>query len=243
MFGFKGSDQILWLLLLLAFSSKRGASSSSSSSSPRRSPGSSLPPEFRDKLDPSSLETLEHDLDLFKEPESPGPDDMLWAQYAGDARRGGATLSTLDLDTSTPITRKLTRFELWALAPYFPVDQDLDVMIHNGRNPPAPAHVDPKLWAELQPGIIGWTSPVKPHDIWFPNSVRPLWSRWWLAVLAHELSHRSQIRMGMEPVDAVEAVRKHGYINSPIERQARWLQRKVLDDLPARARRFYESPH
>ena len=76
-------------------------------------------------------------------------------------------------------------------------------------------------------------------EIWFPNAPRPLWQRGWLAILAHEVAHRAQLRMGMTEAEGIAAIHQRGYVDSPIELQARWMQRRVLRGLAERARAFY----
>lgn len=217
----------LFLGLLLWLWSKQSKAPASSASSPAAPAAPSIP--------------LASEAELLQPPEEPSAADLLWARYASDPKRGGPRLRR---DTA-PTSRKLTAFEKWALKPYFPVAADLSITIHNGKNPRAAKPSEqpvldkaiadtPGLWALtlLAPG-------KKAPEIYLPNKVRPLGERWWLGVLAHELAHVAQIRMGMTAAQTQDSIAKHGYQRSPIEVQARHFQAKAHRDLYERARQFY----
>lgn len=219
-----------WLVLLWAVSKARSsaAASSAPSSTAPRAPG--VRPPY---VDPT-------DEELLSGPKITG-DDLLWLRYATDPDRPGPPLRQKDEENEPPSSRTLTDFEIWVLEPYFPVPDDLGgVTIHNGFDPPNfPA-------PELLPLLAAKTD--ERGDIWLPGRKpgepswqrpQPLWHRYWLGVLAHELTHRAQIRMGMTLPDAIQAVHEHGYVESPVEVQARWMQRRVLRGMAERARAFY----
>jgi hypothetical protein len=228
-----GTLAALWLL-----AQARGATASSSPSSPS-SPTPTptptpAPPGRITTLPP--IEDLDDGPDLLDPPSVRTDADNLWERYATDPERPGPVLMTDELAPAEPVDRYLTEFERWALRPYFPVAADLDTKIHNGKIPMAvpAAQVPGNLWA-LTVAIPPGSKP----EIWFPNGVRPLYQRWWLGVLAHEITHAAQTRIGMTPRQALDALLTYGYKDSPIERQARWMQRRVLNGLDARARAFY----
>lgn len=188
---------------------------------------------------PANISLDKDDSELLQVPDSPSTDDLIWKRYAQDPRRQGPSLSAEEMTEyqGQPKTRGLTDYERWALEPYFPVESDLSKrVLHLSQWPP---------WlnkaAKLPDGVtlFGITDP-ETGDIWFPHPV-PLWERFWLAVLAHEITHAAQLRMGSSRAQAEQSIKEHGYVLSPLEVQARWMQRKVLDDLAARARAFYDK--
>lgn len=158
--------------------------------------------------------------------------DLLWARYVRDPDRPGPRLPPED---AAPVTRRLNDFERWALKPWFPVALDLQGYVLNGKNPPLP-----EKERQFLPFILAKTDDK--GDIWLPNDVRPLWQRRWLAVIAHELVHRAQLRMGSTPAEAIDSIHKHGYWDAPQEVQARYIQRRVLRGLAQRAQAFYDRP-
>lgn len=233
----RGDHSVALLLALLALSSKRKRTpvpaptaprSTSSQNTPATPTLPSIAPLPDEKSDDSDL--LDNDVaDEF---------DVLWARFALHPERDGPKLLEKDLQPHAPESRTLTDFEIWALEPYFPVASDLALVdVHNGLTPPAPPHVDPQHWQALFMNVAAKTD--RDGGIWFPNKVRGLWTRRWLAVLAHEVTHRAQMRMGATDEEAVQAVHQHGYWDSPIEVQARWMQRVVLRDLVRRAYAFF----
>jgi hypothetical protein len=167
------------------------------------------------------------DEELLNPPLSLPAGDRDWWAYASDPRRPGPPLPAAD---SAPIARPLNAYERWALAPYFPADV-LEATIHNGQ-------ALPFLHGDAPPATL-WSITDTKGQIWFPNAVRDLRGRWWLAILAHELAHVQQIRMGLTKHETSEAIKHFGYEQSPIERQARWLQGQVMRDLYERARSFH----
>lgn len=218
-----------WLVALWLMGQSRSAAAPSSPapSSPGRV--TSLPP----------IEDLDDGPDLLNPADTPTEADLLWERFAKDPKRPGAPLTAAQLNQTAIEDRKPNAFERWALAPYFPVAMDLDLTLHNGSSPPFTppgVTIPPNMWALT----AAWPPNTTPQ-IWFPNGVRPLWQRWWLGVLAHELTHGAQVRIGMTPGQAMDAQLQHGYQDSPVERQARWMQRRVLNGLDARARAFYAS--
>lgn len=188
---------------------------------------------------PTSATLDKDDSELMTIPDGPTNADLIWRRYAQDPRRQGPALESEEMTEyqGKPKTRGLTDYERWALEPYFPVASDLTKrVLHLGQWPPWLAKN-----AKLPDGVtlFGITDP-ETGDIWFPQLV-PLWERFWLAVLAHEVVHAAQLRMGATRAQAEQSIKEHGYVLSPLEVQARWMQRKVLDDLEARARRFYDK--
>jgi hypothetical protein len=225
-----GALAILWLLTQARTAS---APSSPAPSSPTPAP---TPPGRIMTLPP--VEDLDDSPDLLNPPPRSEVDEI-WERFATDPKRPGPVLMTNELAPAEPVDRYLSEFERWALRPYFPVAADLDTKIHNGKVPqflPASIPINPELWA----ATAAWPPGAAP-EIWFPNGVRPLWKYWWLGILAHELTHVSQTRIGMTPGQALDSLLKHGYQDSPVERQARWNQRRVLNGLEARARAFYAN--
>ena len=239
-----------WLLLLVVFASSKPARAARAPSSRSLPP---LPPDVDVYEEPSDRELLEP-------PETPSADDLLWARYVGD--KGHA--HPLPNEDRKSVTRKLSRFERWALAPYFPVAEDLEVTLNHGdllalipgarerleqarkQNPElVQKALDAyKRFQKGGPGDVQALTAVNPAtgkgEIFVPRVV-PLYTRWWLSVLGHELAHVSQYRMGMTPPQILEALTRHGYVDSPIEVQARVVQRQVLRGLTMRARNYYRG--
>jgi len=174
----------------------------------------------------------------------PDPDEQAWKRYALDSQRPGPRVQ----DDARPGFRKLNAFERWALEPYF-IDEDLTATIYNGVLPPI---IDR---SKLPPGIDLDNLPVTAHAmtfgtpgggsppmIWLVHFRPQLWRRWDLSLLAHELSHGAQVRMGgLTPAELLALMTRYGYEGSPTEVQARWMQGAVLSKLDSRARAFYAS--
>ncbi len=221
-----------WLVALWLLRNARSSSGPSSPAPAPSSPSSARPPY----VDPT-------DEELLSGPKVTG-EDLLWVRYANDADRPGPPLRQQGEDDEPATSRTLTDFEIWVLEPYFPVPGDLGgVTIHNGFDPP---DFPDALRSELLPLIAAKTDDA--GDIWIPGRKKgdpnwqrpqPLWQRYWLGVLAHELTHRAQIRMGMTLAQGIQSIHEHGYVDSPIEVQARWMQRRVLRGMAERARAFY----
>ena len=228
----RGNDGLLVLLLLLALSG-----GSQAAAPPRRLPAGKRNPGFDVYEEPS-------DAELMKPPEEPSDDDLLWSRYVGDTSHAHPA----HVDDRGPVVRKLSRFERWALAPYF-IPEDLEPDLYLGK-------ASPRLLEQLRVALrspslteaealafgrrLGIVAATRADGICFPT-VPPLYSRWWLGALGHELAHHAQYRMGATPEQALDAMREHGYQNSPIEVQARHVQRQVLRGLTTRARNFYRE--
>lgn len=238
----RGNDALLVVLLLLALSS-----SSNAAAPPRRLPAGKgkRNPGFDVYVEPSEES-------LLREPEEPSPDDLLWAQYVGDDRHAHPR----PVDDKGPVRRKLSRFERWALGPYFPVAEDLEVDLVNGALDLPELRARMAELAKTQPELVRKAleefkqmhavtlahpgiNDGKPQ-IYFPR-LAPLYNRWWLAILSHEVTHVAQARMGLTPAQSLQSMLEHGYRNSPVEKQARWKQREVLRGLTMRARNFYRE--
>lgn len=163
--------------------------------------------------------------------------DRLWARYVVDPARPGPR-AKID---EAPIVRALSDFEHWALAPYF-IREDLDnVTLYNGVVPPP---VSKELQDQLPATMWALTfgAPGKPAILWLPHFHPTMHERWWVGLLAHELTHGAQARMGgLKPADAVALFKKYGYEDMPTEVQARWMQGQVLTKLDARAAAFYPA--
>lgn len=231
-----------WLLLLFAFAASKP---SRAARAPSSAPFPPLPPDIDVYVEPTDRELLEP-------PEDPSNDDLLWARYIGDTSHA----HPLHTEDNRPVARKLSRFERWALAPYFPVDEDLDVTLNHGdmlelipgarQRLEQAMKADPakvrKALADFK-GVQALTlkNPISGKvEIYVPR-LSPLYTRWWLSVLGHELAHVSQIRMGMTAPQTWDALLTHGYLESPIEQQARHVQRIVLRGLTMRARNYYRG--
>lgn len=161
-------------------------------------------------------------------------DDLMVAAWLRRDDNGGPPFVEADLYPDRVTTRQLTPRERWFLAPYFPVASDLETELHFGK-PPAE-------YAEAAKNLAAYTHPFGGHiRITFPNGPQSMLSRWWLALLAHELTHAAQYRLGMTTQEAEAEFIKWQYTLSPIEVQARHYQRVVYADLVRRARDFYLS--
>ncbi len=219
------------VLLLFALGSA-GASSS-------RAPSSRAPsPKPKPKTPPS---TLPPGVDPVDDPELFNPEavatseDLLWLRFTGTQGRPGPPLGDDDKHP-TPAARRLTAFERWALAPYFPEPTDLEIKIHNGAIPPELERLKNE-WPDLLAAIAAKTT--QSREIWFPKQ-RLLFTSGWLAAMAHEMVHCAQIRMGMTEAEAIDLVHKHGYVESPVEVQARDMQRRVLQGLRKQAAEYFK---
>ena len=174
---------------------------------------------------------------LLNPPELPDEHALLWNRFVVDPNRPGPR-AKID---EAPVARALSDFEHWALAPYF-IRQDLDnVTLYNGKAPPQVPRelldkVPETMWA------MTFTKPGGPAVIWLPKFHSIMHDRWWVGLLAHELSHGAQGRMGgVTPQQALELFKKYGYEKMPMEIQARWLQGMVLQKLDQRAEAFYRG--
>lgn len=139
-------------------------------------------------------------------------------------------------DTARVTSRSLTPYEKWALGPYFYVDDLTVPRLHNGKIPTLLEGIEvPWQMLALTMSISG-----KPH-IFVPHEPQDFRHRWWLALLAHELYHAGQLRLGATPGEAEDAIKRHGYVNSPLEISARGKQREVYLGLAQRARAFLKG--
>ena len=169
--------------------------------------------------------------DPFVEPVSETtPDDRAFAAWIRDPRSGAPELGREDLEPMQG-PRRLTDYERWVLGPYHYADDLTHPTLYLGMPPPdfpPGVKIPEQLWAVTT--ITG--------DIYFPNHPRSFLTRWWLAVLAHELYHVGQARLGLTSWQAQEAILKHGYAQSPVEVSARWKQRQTYDGVTKLAREF-----
>lgn len=200
------------------------------------------PPPPRPERIPSGLPLpLDHGFTLLELLEEK-PDSQLerqWRSYAQDADRPGPRAA----GDGRRGKRKLNSFERWALEPYF-IDEDLNAAtIYNGVLPPAvPAEalrtqgIDPDNIKQSQAPLALTFGQRGKVSVWFPVFQPRMWHRFWLGVLAHELAHGAQARMGgLKPNELAEMIKRHGYENTPTEVQARWVQGGVLRGLDKRA--------
>lgn len=169
--------------------------------------------------------------------DEPVPDqtDLMVADWLQRPDNGAPALTTADLyPDRAPTRRLLTPRERWALAPYFPVPDDLSAELRFER---------PPNWTDeqtQQTGVYAVTYGIDGQTVvYFPHGPRLMLSRFWLAVLAHELVHGAQLRVAGGETGSIDAMAKYGYQNSPIEVQARYYQRIVYADLVTRARAYY----
>jgi hypothetical protein len=217
---------VLWALQN-ARSTSRAPSSAPSSA--RRAPPQLQPSQL--KIPGLDVYTEPTDQQLSRPTNDDTADDRLWAMYAVDSKRVGPKPTDAELLPVAEV-RKLSEFERWALEPYFPqLGFLLETVVHNGLNPPWLGAPEPDTYAITDEN----------REIWVLHKPRGLWTRWWLSLLAHELSHVRQMQMGMTREQVQTARRDHGYANSPIEVQARAVQRRVLRGLTYRSREFYRS--
>jgi hypothetical protein len=162
-------------------------------------------------------------------------EDLMIAAWMRHEENGGPAFVKADLYPDEVTTRQLTPRERWFLGPYFPVAQDLDAELHFSKPPPGAAEYTKNLFAVTTRGANG--------KVWinFPNGPQSMLSRWWLSLLAHELTHGTQYRLGMTERQAEDEFVRWNYVLSPIEVQARYIQRVVYWDLARRAREFWLS--
>jgi hypothetical protein len=173
-------------------------------------------------------------------PVPPSQDDLMVAAWLRAKDTGAPALVDADLKPNKHLRRPLTARERWFLGPYFPVAADLKTPILNFRLPPG---TSTKAAADTMRQYYALTfySPAKVPLVYFPHGPQSLLSRWWMAVLAHELVHGAQLRLGMTPAQTTDALVSYGYALSPIEVQARFLQRVVYGDLVKRAHAYFAS--
>jgi hypothetical protein len=229
----------LGLLWLLSHISKSGVApgASSAPTGPTGNPSTPRPSNLYPYASalPLPPSTPFSDDELLNEPTSPTEADRLWARFVVDPNRPGPRAKADD----APIARALSDFEHWALAPYF-IRQDLDnVTLYNGA---VPSIVPKEVVAQVPASMIAMTfgAAGKPSIIWVPRFHALMHERWWLGILAHELTHAAQRRMGgITPAESLALFKKYGYNDMPTEVQARWMQGQVLSHLDARAAAFY----
>lgn len=173
------------------------------------------------------------------------PADRLWARFVADPDRPGPRLNPQELSV-TPHDRPPSPFERWCLRRFFPVFEDVtEARLHLGKLPSLGPDVKLPPDFATPPSVMAVTDAN--GEVWFPpratstgGKEAPVLSHfYWITILAHELAHRSQRRMGLTPGQALDAILKHGYADSPIERQARWLQQVIADALIHAADRFF----
>jgi hypothetical protein len=182
-------------------------------------------------LPPTQVFSTEYKLNA---PTAPDANDQRWLRYVVEPSRPGPRAKADD----APINRGLSDFEHWALAPYF-IRQDLDnVSLFNGVEPPGlPQGFASKLPATMW--ALTFVAPGGPALVWLPHFHALMYERWWLGLLAHEITHGAQGRMGgLSPQQAVEQYKSMGYEKMPTEVQARWMQDAVLQGLDRRAMAF-----
>ncbi|MET0410226.1 MAG: hypothetical protein ABW217_02970 [Polyangiaceae bacterium] len=173
-----------------------------------------------------------------RDPQPRTEDDDIFDAWVRDPRSGAPALTDEDLNPEAG-KRRISAVERWLLAPYFPVSEDLDDRwIVNGYEPPP-------LGGTIPVNLYAWAEPAedggaKDGYVVFPNETRNLINRWWISCLAHELWHLAQARIGLTPAQTVAAFRRWGYVDSPIEVQARWQQKRVFDGVTAAAREFFD---
>jgi hypothetical protein len=119
-----------------------------------------------------------------------------------------------------PPPRRLTAREKAALAPYVAADDLDEVAIHEGH---APWYL-PRRFSAVTRGHRVY---VRPHACRFDTPEG-------LALLAHELVHVGQYRRGATWLAFLLSYLRHGYENSPLEREARATARRVLEAARAR---------
>jgi hypothetical protein len=166
----------------------------------------------------------------------PGQEDLMIADWLQRTDNGGPPLTVEDLYPDRKLRRALTPRERWALGPYFPVSADLDGAELRFETPPNWT----QQMANDQPvyavtfGVAG--KPV----VYFPKGPRSLLSRFWLAVLGHELIHGAQFRVSGGALNTTEDLLRWGYELTPTEVQARFYQRVIYGDLLRRAAAYWE---
>lgn len=164
--------------------------------------------------------------------------DDLYDRWVRDPRSGAPELTTVDLIPRVG-KRGLTAFERWALADFFYVADLEGEKLHMGMRPPELVDKLAEAGQELPEAVAAFTMPD--GSVWFPHGPKPLHERWWLSILAHELYHSGQVRLGSTLGEATEAIEHWGYIDSPLEVSARWKQREVYDGMGERAQMFFEE--
>lgn len=208
-------------------------------------PPKTPPPPYESGMDPRFVkpDELEWPVDArlrltLRDPQPRTEDDDIFDAWIRDSRSGAPRLTDVDLKPQ-PGKRRLTAIEKWLLTPYFPFPGDLgDRWIHNGFEPP-------RLGGTIPTNLYAWTEPnpdtggAEGAILFFPNEARTLIDRWWLSCLAHELWHAAQMRIGLTEAQRKASNRRWGYVDSPIEVQARWQQKRVFDGVTAAARAFY----
>lgn len=162
-------------------------------------------------------------------------EDLMIAAWMRREDNGGPPFVEADLYPDRVTRRYLTPRERWFLDPYFPVKQDLEAELFFDNTPkPGIEQYVKRLFAVT-------TRPGGKTLITFPNGPASFLSRWWMALLAHELSHGAQYRIGLTEQEAEREFARWEYVLSPIEVQARYYQRLVYWDLARRAREFWLS--
>lgn len=190
--------------------------------------------EQRKKPPPTWPSTVDQVLDheLLNMPTTLSQDDLMVAAWMRREDNGAPPFETADLYPDRVTTRQLTPRERWFLSPYFPVASDLGAELHFGAVAPE--------FAQATENLAAVTHPYEGHiRITFPNGPQSMLSRWWMALLAHEITHVAQYRLGLTTQQATEDFIKWQYTLSPIEVQARYYQRVVYADLVRRAREFF----
>jgi hypothetical protein len=168
--------------------------------------------------------------DPFIVPRGEKVDDRTFHDWIFNPSSGAPPLTS---DDRNPVQgpRKLTEYERWVLGPYvYVADLDATTIHQNTRPPVIPegTEIPAQLWGLTMEGA----------QIYFPNQPRSFLNRWWLSVLAHELYHVGQGRLGLTTWQGLEATMKYGYFENPIEVSARWKQRQVYEGITKSARDF-----
>jgi hypothetical protein len=176
------------------------------------------------------------DMSLRNPPSHLTQDDLMVAAWLRDEDNGGPAFVTADLYPDRELKRRLTPRERWVLAPYFHVASDMDPELNFGVPKGMPAGAFP---ANVYAVTFG--TPDRGCTVVFPRGPQSLLSRWWMAVLVHELVHVAQLRLAGGDTGATAAQIKWGYERSPTEVQARYYQRLVYNDLVRRARESFLS--
>lgn len=191
----------------------------------------SLPPT---KL-PSTVDPM-RDVRLFVPPAETSDETVLenerfFRAWVEDGRSGAPALTEVDANPRNG-TRGLTPYERWALQDYFhALDLDAASITFGGRPPIFEGlPINSRVYAMTD---------MDDGRVYFPHGPRDMCSLWWLSVMAHELYHAGQHRLGAQPIDMGSANMTWGYVDNPLEVQARWQQRAVLDGLAQRARAFF----
>lgn len=176
---------------------------------------------------------------LLTPPTLPNAAEERWDRFIHSDRWTGPKLESDDTNP-TAGHRPLTEFERSILGAYFDPRVLDSVIVYNGERPAwvsPTAQIPPQLWSLTVKNV---TPDGIRSEIWLPRKVA-LWHRWWLALLGHEVTHGAQGLMGLTSEQAAEAFKKYGYVRSPVERQARWMQQRILDGLDQMASAGGES--